>query len=115
VVADDRADKHLAAIDEATVDRHLHVAVGVFQIARHGIRTEVNPLADVAMAEKAVVLFVGIAVDDRLFDFAADLRPHDSVSMRGFEWILSDRKVAISLIEVNRVPRLEYQPGPPVA
>gem|GEM_PF-5788703 len=33
--------------------------------------------------------------------------------MWGYEWLLNDRKILMALVDLNRNPKLEYQPGPP--
>src|SRR5262249_44392119 len=45
---------------------------GVLQVAVAGPRTEVDPAADVAVPQEAMMLFVGKWFDDRGFDLAAD-------------------------------------------
>lgn len=72
VVADDAADELHARVDALAVVFHRHGAVGVFQVAVGRACPEVDPTAQVAVAEKAVVLLVGVGFNDRAFDFAAD-------------------------------------------
>ena len=48
------------------------LAVIVAQVAVGGDRPEVDPLADVSVAEEAFVVLVGVAVDDGMLDLAAD-------------------------------------------
>ena len=73
IVAHDAADELHAGGDLLAAVLHLHVAVGVFQVAVAGAGAEVDPASQVAVAQKAVVLLVGVGLDDRGFDLAADL------------------------------------------
>ena len=72
VIADHAAEELHAGIYLVAVVFHAHRAVGVFQVAVRGAGPQIDPTAQVAVAEKAVVLFVGQRFDDRGLDFAAD-------------------------------------------
>ena len=73
VIAGDQTDEHSAGVDFAAVDEYANRAVGVFEVGIDGVGGEVDPLANVAVAEEAVVLFVGVAVDDGVFDLGRRL------------------------------------------
>lgn len=47
-------------------------AVGVFQVAVGCQRAQVDPLADISVTEKAIVILVTVAVNDALFNFTTD-------------------------------------------
>ena len=53
------------------VEDHRDAGVVVLQVAVGRQRAEVDPLAHVGVAQEAVVVLVGVAVDDRLLDLAA--------------------------------------------
>ena len=72
VIADHAAQELHAGIDLAAVVFHAYRAIGVFQVAVRGAGSQIDPTAQVAVAYKAVVLFVGERFDDRGLDFASD-------------------------------------------
>src|SRR5690606_34915859 len=73
VIADDRAEKHLIAVNFTPVDRYLDRPVRVLQIARDRVRAQVHPLADVTVSDEPVMLLIRVAVEDRALNLAADL------------------------------------------
>ena len=50
----------------------MDLAVIVAQVAVGGDRPQVDPLADVGVAQESLVILVGVTVDDRRLDLAAD-------------------------------------------
>ena len=58
--------------DRVAAERHAHLAVVVAQVAVGGDRPQVDPLADVGVAQEPLVVLVDVAVDDRRLDLAAD-------------------------------------------
>ena len=66
------ADLGVPGGDRLAAQRHGDLAVVVAQVAIGGDRAEVDPLADVGVAEEPVVVLVGGPVDDAGLDLAAD-------------------------------------------
>src|SRR5258707_11183852 len=54
------------------IDVYGHFAIIIAQIAIVGPGAQVDPFADVAMPQKAVVVLVGVALDDAGFDLSAN-------------------------------------------
>src|SRR5207237_883382 len=70
-----------AAVDLAQpFEHHPNRAIGVFQVAISRHRADIDPFAEVRMAEEAVVMLIAIALYDRGLDFAAD--PADRADRR---------------------------------
>ena len=78
MVAEVRAGFHQAAVDGPTADAEADRTVVGAQVADLRAGGEVDPFADIGMAEKAVVGLVGVTVQDAGLDLAADaaLRPN---------------------------------------
>ena len=72
VVAEVGADLHQAAVDRPAADAERDRAVVGAQVADLRAGAEVDPLADVGVAQEAVVGLVGVAVQDAGLDLAAD-------------------------------------------
>ena len=72
MVADEAADLGLTGRDRIALQRDMDLAVVVAQVAVGGDRPEVHPLADVGVTEEPFVILVGMALDDRRLDLAAD-------------------------------------------
>src|SRR5262249_13241807 len=73
MVADERPHKNLTGIDRLIPDFDADIAVGILQVTVDRAGTEVDPFAHVRMPEDPMVLFVGVSVKNRPFEFAADL------------------------------------------
>jgi hypothetical protein len=73
VVAHDAAEELHAGGYRFAAVLHLYLPVGVLEVAIAGSGAEVDPTPQVAVAQKAVVLLVGVGFDHRGFHFAADL------------------------------------------
>ena len=76
VIADHRAEKLPAGGDFTRRLRRIgprNFAVGAFEIGGGRACAEIDPFADIAVAQKTVVGFVGVTEHDRVDDFAADL------------------------------------------
>ena len=74
VVPHDAADELHPGRHFPTAVLHLHFAVGVLQIAVARAGSQVDPAAEIAVAQETVVLLVRVGLDDGRFDFAADFR-----------------------------------------
>src|SRR5262249_6418556 len=72
VVAEEAADLVQAGRHRLAVQRHAHLAVVVAQVAVLRAGAEVDPLADVAVAEEAVVVLVDGPLQHAGLDLAAD-------------------------------------------
>ena len=72
VIADDRSDLRAPSWYFHTIDRHAHGPVIAAQVARMRSGRQVHPLADIAVAEEPIVVFVRIPQNDAAFDLAAD-------------------------------------------
>ena len=72
MVADEAADLGLAGGDGVAGDRDEDLAVVVPEVAVGGDRAQVDPLADVGVAEEPLVVLVRVAVDDARLDLATD-------------------------------------------
>src|SRR5262249_54025469 len=73
MIADDRADELLPAFYADTVEVHPDRAVRVLEIAGNRVSPEIRPRRDERVAEETIVLLVGVALENRCFDLAADL------------------------------------------
>ena len=72
VVADEAADLGLAGRHRVASEGDEDLAVVVAQVAVRGDRPQVDPLADVGVAQEPLVILVRVAVNDRRLDLAAD-------------------------------------------
>src|SRR5262249_13857757 len=72
MIADEAAHLGSASRHLPATDRHDDFAVIVPQVAGLCSGPDVHPLAHVAMSEKAVVIFVGKALENARLDLAAD-------------------------------------------
>jgi hypothetical protein len=73
MVGQEAAQLEDAAIDLAEpFQRDADRAIGVFQVAISCHRPDVDPLAQVGVAQEAIVVLVAIALDDAGLDLAAD-------------------------------------------
>ena len=72
MVADEAADFRLAGGHGVAAEGHEDLAIVVPEVAVGGDRPEVDPLADVGVAQETLVILIGEAVDDRRLDLAAD-------------------------------------------
>src|SRR5262245_26244221 len=72
VVADVRADLRPPRRKTLAVDGDVDGAVIVTEIARLRGSAEIDPFADVRMAQKSFVILVAVGVNDARFDLAAD-------------------------------------------
>src|SRR5262245_22989566 len=72
MVADQGADFVQSRGDGCAVCHHLDFSVIVAEVARLGSGPEIDPFAEIAVAEKAIVILVGVPLNDARFHFAAD-------------------------------------------
>ncbi len=72
MVAEEAADLVQTCTHRQPTDGHAHLAVVVAEIAVVCARAQVDPFADVRMAQETVVAFVAVTVHDARLDLAAD-------------------------------------------
>ena len=72
MVSDDRPQKLPPGIFVIPAKRDAYGPVSILEIAGRCARPQVHPLPDNRLPQKTVMLFVGIAQEDGVDDFAAD-------------------------------------------
>lgn len=74
VIPHDTPQKLHARGNLAAIVFHTDLAIGIFQITVAGPRAQIDPTAQNAVSEEAMVLFIGVGLDYGGFDFPADFR-----------------------------------------
>lgn len=73
IVANDAADKLHSGWDALATVVHLDLSISILEVAVAGTSSEIDPTAEIAVTEKAVMLLVRKRLDNRTFDFASNL------------------------------------------
>src|SRR5438309_956665 len=72
MIANERADFVPARGDALACHRNSDGAVVIAQIARLRARGQIDPFTQIRMAQEAIVVFVGVTLDDARLEFPTD-------------------------------------------